>query len=130
MPYKILYYKNYKVSLSPLVADTHGPETCQTYVILLVVYKRIFFLLHLGPGELGWSDCRGPSSSNVVTAPRHRATPSPLPNKIHTLSHICMNLVFLPSRTSFGVSIEFPESGADLSPISMVSSLRKFYKAF
>ena len=41
--FKILYCKNYKVSLWPLVADSHGPESCSTYVILLVVYKRNIF---------------------------------------------------------------------------------------
>ena len=93
--------------------------------------QKDFFCFILVPVNWRGTTAGGLGSSvtwslhHATAPPRRRATPSALPNKIHTLSHICMNLVFLPSQTTFGVSIEFPKPEANLLPISMDNGLRE-----
>ena len=76
--FKILYCKNYKVSLWPLVADSHGPESCSTYVILLVVYKRNIF----GSFWNCWA-CTGAHCGCLVTTSCYRDTTT----AVYTISY-------------------------------------------
>ena len=128
---EILYHK--KLQGQPLAPYIRYPWTRKLPNLCDIIssLQKDFFCFVLVPVNWRGTTAGGLGSSitwslgHCTAPPRRRAKPSVLSNKIHTLTHICMNLVFLPLRNTFGVPIEFPRPEAILLPISMVGGLRK-----